>query len=457
MSTFTDLSSAVAKAFAATNKVIIKDPANELNWGFNTVEEIKDYVVSQYPNPFQYFRGFTALLGANITIGEGYYGVYYLPNFVKTYGLFVKGTGNGCLYAAMAKNVRYFGYLIIETATGDLDYFIDISPTCANIPAGWTMLKMLHSFVTNTTTVLPLAESFKQPIEIDAFGLEGLPLPKDYCSKISVFSKVANNIVLDAFHCRDSSNSVNFESYATSLLDISSMLDDTQYYVFIVKNNGGSPILELSTSSTNAGTTYAFKKLIGFIQTYDYSGSNQYNFWTIFEKWDDENFDISSIAKSNSIEADAPSYEDLFSTGIKAASFSASATNQISGGVEFAHDGQNDSYIQWHAHLYPENTNTGNVVIFVDYAFIKDGDVINAAAVTRLTKTVAMSGIAGKAHTISFAPSTGDLEEGTQIWFRFGRLGADGADTFTGKLAVRTFGFHYIREKLGSDLMLTNL
>jgi hypothetical protein len=455
MSTFTDLSSAVAKTLAATNKVLIKDPTDELNWGFNTVEEIKDYVLTQYPNPFRYFRGFQATFEANIQIAEGYFGNYNLPSFAKTFGLFVKGTENGAFAIPLVKDRIWFGFLVKEIATGDLDYIADNNAAGSNIPAAWTVLKILHSFyLTNTGAY---EEGIKQPYEIDVFGVEGVPLPKDYISEISVNSKSATSIVLNAMECRDNQNLVNLKTIFQKTIDISGLLDDTQYYVFMSKNSGEEAVFEVSTSPTNATTTYDYTRLIGFIETYDFTVSSQYNFWSVFEKWEDENFDISSTAKPNSIEADAPAYEDLFSSGIKIATFSASATNKVDGHKEYPHAGQNDSYIMWHAHVHPENTNTGAVVIFVDVAVTNEGDVLNAAAVTRITKTHTMGGVAGAQETIKFAVYIGDLKEGAQIHFAFGRLGAAGADTFTGKLAVSTTGFHYIRDKNGSDLMLTNL
>jgi hypothetical protein len=455
MSTFTDLSSAVAKTLASTNKVLIKDPADELNWGYNTVEEIKDYVLTQYPNPFQYFRGFQATFGANIQIAEGYFGNYNLPSFVKTFGLFVKGTGNGAFAIPLVKDRIWFGFLVEEIATGDLDYIADNNAAGSNIPVAWTALKILHSFyLTNTGAY---EEGIKQPYEIDVFGVEGVPLPKDYISEVQIVSKGATSIVLDGVECRDNQNLVNLKTIYQKTIDITGLLDDTQYYIFLSKNSGEEAVFEISTSPTNASTAYDYTRLIGFIETYDFTVSSQYNFWSVLEKWEDENFDIASIAKPNSIETDAPTYEDLFSTGIKVACFSASSNQFVSGGKEFPHAGQNDSYIVWHAHCYPENTNTGDVVLFVDYAIINEGDVINAAAVTRITKTFTMGGTAGANETINFAAHTGDLQEGAQIWFKFGRLATDGADDFTGKLAVRTFGFHYIRDKNGSDLMLTNL
>ena len=94
-------------------------------------------------------------------------------------------------------------------------------------------------------------------------------------------------------------------------------------------------------------------------------------------------------------------------------------------------------------HWYPSTTHVGGVVWTLDYALACIGDAFPVVETTD-TITVTSPGVALK-HVLSpFTPI--DISGcccGTMVVCRFGRLGTDGADLFTGDAVGLEFDFHY--------------
>lgn len=100
-------------------------------------------------------------------------------------------------------------------------------------------------------------------------------------------------------------------------------------------------------------------------------------------------------------------------------------------------------YLVW----APSNTNTDDCLWSFEYAFAADGSLFSA---TSETKADAGGGTAGAGQLVEFTTITGTaLRKGDNVLMRFGRVGADGDDTFSGVAILLGVGLAYPVESIG--------
>lgn len=414
---------------------------------------------------------------ANIVLSSGFNKV--------TGSTFAAGTGLGGLdTGTIAANTFYYLFAIYNPTTEASDVLFSLSETSPTLPSGYTKKRLIGGFRT-------YFESTNINIKIGVdwanirYALDNYnELPTNYIDplfEITVTVPSVTYLNFTNFQCRDDSDSYNLLSNTASLAkktlgtfvagDSSGIFQtaiaaDTIYYLYIISKAEGKTIDFLASvddpSTITLPTGYSLKRLIGFLQTLN-GTTTDFMVWTINEKWEDENFDVANLGKPNSIVTSAPGYEALFSGSsntILVSTFDSDGAqaHYIDAGIEHPHAAKNDFPFHFHAHCYPEDANSGNIVLFLDYIITYEGDTNAVAAPTRITKTAAVPGVLGEQFTVNFdwiIPTA--IQEGSQIWFTFGRLSTDAADTYASKIAIRTFGIHYCKDKKGSDLETTNV
>jgi len=387
---------------------------------------------------------------------------------------FAQGSGGGGLDINTVGRQKYKVYVIGKTDLTAFDLLFVALESTPTMPAGWSY-KRHFGYVYASTSIQRVYQ--KEDIKYNHLFNS---LPKDYISDFTIIKDSDTEIIISSLELKDENNAIdmcsvgnffksitdNFDE-TNGFLDTGAIADYTQYYIYAIYNptiGRTNFLMSLSSTAPTMPTDYTYKKIIGFLKTDFYSSTFEFYCYPITQAWDDINFDIASIAKSTSIETDAPSYEDAFGNGIKVACFADGSVQQISAGKEYPHSGVLVFFIQFHFHGYPVTNHVGNALLFVDYFYTQNGIVVPNSA-TRLTKLFTTSGVVGQEVDVNFdlspgiCPKTGaTLQQGTQIWFKFGRIGNDPTDTYTGKLAIRTFGFHFLnKEKNGSDMISTNL
>jgi hypothetical protein len=153
--------------------------------------------------------------------------------------------------------------------------------------------------------------------------------------------------------------------------------------------------------------------------------------------WDDDNLDPSTLTGGGTL----PSSILFAATGLHIAGFTPNNTTEIEGKRELPHKYKLGSAISFHAHCYPNNTNTGVVRLGLEYLFTQEGIAITTS--TTIYIEFAASGTAWAKQSQAFANITPPNELGVQFHFRFFRDGAHVNDTFTGDLGISTIGYHY--------------
>jgi hypothetical protein len=169
--------------------------------------------------------------------------------------------------------------------------------------------------------------------------------------------------------------------------------------------------------------------------------------------WMDENFGSMSLGAA----ASAPDPVDLNSTGILVRGFDGGATSeQLFAELEVPHDfsySATDS-LYWHFHYAATTTDTGHAVFGIDYVICNEDSV--ATAKVTILDTVTLDGTAWKAKQGNIGKTPGGLLKlGAQLPVRFYRLPANAADTYEHDVIVKTIGFHYPVDMLGSRLITT--
>jgi hypothetical protein len=87
-------------------------------------------------------------------------------------------------------------------------------------------------------------------------------------------------------------------------------------------------------------------------------------------------------------------------------------------------------------HWAPSTTNGGNCVFFAEAYLIQDAATVSAAATVSGTVVSAGTGTVDRAAIAAITLSLASFAEGDALSFRFGRLGNDAGDTFTGQANV---------------------
>jgi hypothetical protein len=106
----------------------------------------------------------------------------------------------------------------------------------------------------------------------------------------------------------------------------------------------------------------------------------------------------------------------------------------------------------FHAHIYPTNTAGGNARFGLEYLFTKEGVAVTTS--TTLLVTVALGTTAWAKQSFAFPDIPVPEELGSQMHWRFYRLGGDALDTSTANVACATIGLHYEIDSVGSRQIL---
>ncbi len=171
--------------------------------------------------------------------------------------------------------------------------------------------------------------------------------------------------------------------------------------------------------------------------------------------WEDANFDPTMLTGGGT----QPSPITFASTGMTVAAFSGSQTDEISATFEIPHcaklnaAGQTSVVCSFHGHIYPTNTAGGDCRFGLEYLFTKEGIAVTTSTTLYVTVTLPTTAWAKK--SFSFADIVVPEELGSQMHWRFFRLGADPLDTATADVACATVGLHYEIDSVGSRQRLT--
>ena len=171
--------------------------------------------------------------------------------------------------------------------------------------------------------------------------------------------------------------------------------------------------------------------------------------------WEDANFDPTMLTGGGNL----PQRINFASTVTGVAGFVGNQTDEVSATIEVPHCarlnnvGQTSVKYSFHAHIYSTTTAGGNARFGLDYLFTKEGVAVTTA--TTLLITVPLLTTAWAKHTFAFADITAPDQLGSQMHWRFYRLGNDALDTSTDIVACATVGLHYEIDSNGSRLITT--
>jgi len=148
--------------------------------------------------------------------------------------------------------------------------------------------------------------------------------------------------------------------------------------------------------------------------------------------------------------ASAAQLVDINSTGVYAYSFVNGLTREINFICQLTHQWQQGSTIEPHIHWCPNNTNTGNVSLTLDYWITNLGQTI--ASSTRVPLIVNADGTPYKHQLASF----GEVSAvGKTVSCMFGgkitRLGGSTADSYTGDFFILNVDLHIKKDRWGEE------
>jgi len=226
--------------------------------GSGTVEnKLISAIDFPYPKLAKHGFGFT-LSSTQIVVAEGrYYNEHFAGITKLLSGTFAKGTGNGgCATSPLIDNDNNFVFLIKETATDDLDIFIDNSPTCANCPGGWTNEFQIGMFYTGSSATI-ITNNFHQLEDIITYGVHGRPMPNDYINEPQI-TLTTTSISVRSLFCRDAQDDYNLVQAGTNTLNYPTGLGSasSKYYIYATSLSGDSIGISVSTTSTGLGASW---------------------------------------------------------------------------------------------------------------------------------------------------------------------------------------------------------
>jgi hypothetical protein len=168
--------------------------------------------------------------------------------------------------------------------------------------------------------------------------------------------------------------------------------------------------------------------------------------------WEDINYDPTMLTGTGSL----PTSIALGATGCNVAAFSGSQTDSVAMAMEIPHrallnnPGETSVPVEFHFHCYPTTAGATNrnIRVQLERVYTVEGVVVGSSVVTIETFTLPVT--AWERKSFSFVAFAAPERLGTQMFFKFSRLGGDVADTYTGDLAVATIGLHYQSDSMGS-------
>ena len=167
--------------------------------------------------------------------------------------------------------------------------------------------------------------------------------------------------------------------------------------------------------------------------------------------WEDENAGAVQLGRG----ASAPGIIQVNAGTVYLPGFDGvNTTEQLFSSIEIPHSYKEGSNLVFHVHWAPVNTNAGNVLWQITYCITRDTAVQSAETTIEIQQ--AAPGVAWEQNRADFPAINGAaLLIGDQIDFRFFRNPADGDDTYGSDAIVKTVGFHYEKDTVGSRQITT--
>jgi hypothetical protein len=168
--------------------------------------------------------------------------------------------------------------------------------------------------------------------------------------------------------------------------------------------------------------------------------------------WKDDNISAVSLG----IGASPPDLVQYNGTNIYVRAFSGNVTlEELFGGTEYNHDGEEGADIHMHLHWSPTTNNAGDVKWQLGYVWINNNGV--ATAETTVSVISSATGTAWDQIRASFPTIAGAGKKiGSQLGFRLFRDPNDAEDTYPDDAAITfTFGMHYELDQVGSNTIGT--
>ncbi len=167
--------------------------------------------------------------------------------------------------------------------------------------------------------------------------------------------------------------------------------------------------------------------------------------------WEDENVGDVLLGRG----ASAPDLVQVNSGTIYLPGFDGvNTTEQLFASIEIPHSYKQGSNLIFHVHWAPVNADVGNVLWQLTYSITEDGDAQSAETTIEIQQ--AAPGVAWEQNRADFPAINGAaLLIENQIDFRFFRDPSDDDDTYGSDAVVKTVGFHYEKDTVGSRQITT--
>jgi hypothetical protein len=402
--------------------------------------------------------------------------------FVKSTAGFSVGTNGGSLDSGIIeKNRTYWVYILGDsTGTNPTDIAISTVGTGFNsIPAGYDIYQCIGTFKTYPystdiaeNSFINWIEYYSVPKSSEVYALSGMPIAYnniriDYFNYsldlLSLGYLTVKNIfardITDTFNLMLLSDGTDVYTKTQNLWSAGdgngylgeALIVSTNYYVFLIGNANAEKFDLFVTKNEipSLPTGYNYYRAVGFGRTD--SNGNLY-LWKVGQYFEDENFDVATNLTST-----VGKHPDIIAfngTLVEIAAFDgASTVEEVSVGKESKHAAVRAApLLEFHGHAYFTTAAAGNCKFLIDY-YIDDGSGV-ISSTTTINAIIASPLLAWKKVDFSFGIFIDErLKAGTQIGYRLYRDPTDVQDTYGADVALRTFGYHILVEKEGSELL----
>jgi hypothetical protein len=166
--------------------------------------------------------------------------------------------------------------------------------------------------------------------------------------------------------------------------------------------------------------------------------------WELLDTaWDDLRFPVTAINPPGQVS------DPTFNTTYVGYEFAPGSTEILYIIAQLPHSYKEGSDIRPHLHWMPTNTNTGDVLWRMEYAWQSNGGVQPSFTTVDITSTA--SGTAYQQHINSFgAISKPDSLISDILSIKLSRIGGDGSDTYSADALLKEFDIHYQINTAGS-------
>lgn len=281
------------------------------DWQYTNVEQIAPLVKTELADDFEaykplYFAGgvFSGVGTDDLELETDLFcrdstdtiNIELSSGFVKEIDVaFSAGKGGGALDTGSLTAFYLYSIYAIAKADGTADILVSKTGTTAALPSGYAYKREVGRFWVGRALSIGIIFNYNQI----KFSENGLPnfLPQDYFAGFCMIQYSSNEfeIYKGAAKCEDNLYDLIYDDPAVStaktitstwargeggILDTGTIADDTNYYIFAIGSTKyGYMDFLMSTNKTSPTmpTNYDVKKLIGYLYTGDYSGSDE--FW----------------------------------------------------------------------------------------------------------------------------------------------------------------------------------